>query len=69
MLILAKEYHTYGLEWNENELVYYFDRKEIRQNRLIPSAKKLQLLSGLSEAIFSWMNPVSSENHWFSDGN
>jgi beta-glucanase (GH16 family) len=57
---LAKEFHTYGLEWNENELVYYFDRKEIRR---IPNTfcKETPTPIWLSEAIFSWMNPVSSE--------
>lgn len=28
---LSQEYHTYGLEWNENELIYYFDRNIIRR--------------------------------------
>lgn len=28
---LSKEFHTYGLEWNENELIYYYDRKELRR--------------------------------------
>ena len=27
----ASEYHVYGLEWNEDELVYYFDDKPIRR--------------------------------------
>ena len=29
----AEEYHTYGLEWNEKELVFYFDGKEIRREK------------------------------------
>jgi len=28
-LDLAQEYHLYGLEWNEDWLIYYFDGKEI----------------------------------------
>lgn len=28
---LSKEFHTYGLEWNEKELIYYYDRKELRR--------------------------------------
>ncbi|APZ45551.1 glycoside hydrolase [Polaribacter reichenbachii] len=27
----SKEFHTYGLEWNEDELIFYFDGKEIRR--------------------------------------
>ena len=55
----AKEYHTYGLEWNENELVYYFDRKEIR--RIPNTFCKGPAPVWLSEAILPWMKPVPSE--------
>ncbi len=27
----SEEFHTYGLEWNEDELVFYFDGKELRR--------------------------------------
>ena len=27
----SDEFHTYGLKWNEQELVFYFDGKEIRR--------------------------------------
>ena len=27
----ASEFHTYGLEWNKEEMVFYFDGKEIRR--------------------------------------
>lgn len=30
---LSKEFHTYGLEWNEKEIIFYFDRKEIRREK------------------------------------
>lgn len=29
----SKEFHTYGLEWTEKELVFYFDGKEIRRTK------------------------------------
>ena len=29
----ARDFHTYGLEWNEKELVFYFDGKEIRREK------------------------------------
>lgn len=55
----AKEFHIYGLEWNEKELIYYFDRKEIRR---LPNL----ICNGpapvwLSEAILPWKNPVAEE--------
>ena len=28
-LDLDKEFHLYGMEWNENEFIYYFDNKEV----------------------------------------
>lgn len=30
---LAKDFHTYGLEWSKEELVFYFDGKEIRREK------------------------------------
>jgi beta-glucanase (GH16 family) len=30
---LAKDFQTYGLEWNEKELVFYFNGKELRRER------------------------------------
>lgn len=29
----SKEFHTYGLEWTEKELVFYFDGKELRRTK------------------------------------
>lgn len=29
----SKEFHTYGLEWNEKELIFYFDGKELRRSK------------------------------------
>ncbi len=29
----AKEYHTYGLDWSKEELIFYFDGKEIRREK------------------------------------
>jgi beta-glucanase (GH16 family) len=53
---LSKEFHTYGLEWNKDELVFYFDRKEIRREKnefcFSPSPVWLSL------AIISWYGSV-----------
>lgn len=29
----SEEFHTYALEWNENELIFYFDGKEMRRTK------------------------------------
>jgi beta-glucanase (GH16 family) len=29
----ARDFHTYGLEWTEKELVFYFDGKELRRSK------------------------------------
>lgn len=53
----ANDFHTYGLEWNEKELIFYFDRKEIRRvkNDFCYSAAPVWL----SLAIIPWAGPVS----------
>lgn len=32
-LDLDKEFHIYGMEWNENEIIYYFDNEEVARFR------------------------------------
>ena len=48
----TKEYHTYGLAWDENELVFYIDRQEFRRvaNDICHSPTPIRL----SEAILKW---------------
>ena len=48
----SKEYHTYGLEWTEDEMVFYIDRKEFRRVRNEFSKSPAPLF--LSEAILKW---------------
>lgn len=56
---LAAEYHTYGLEWDADSLIWYFDRKEIRReaNTICTSPTPIWL----SEAMFTGQHPVASE--------
>ena len=54
---LAKEFHTYGLEWTPNELIYYFDRKIIR--RISNSFCHAEAPVFLSSAIIGWDGPVT----------
>ncbi|WP_111708276.1 family 16 glycosylhydrolase [Lutibacter citreus] len=53
----ADEYHTYGLEWNEQELIFYFDGKEIRreENTFCHSETPIWL----SLAIIKWSGTVT----------
>ena len=54
---LADEFHTYGLEWNEDELIWYFDGKEIRreENTICHGEAPVWL----SLAIMDWAGPVT----------
>ncbi|MBQ2968509.1 MAG: S-layer homology domain-containing protein [Clostridia bacterium] len=56
---LSEDYHTYGLEWNPDELIYYFDNKEIarykNENATIP------LFPYLSSAVLSWAGSIAGE--------
>lgn len=57
----ADEFHTYGLEWTKDELIFYFDRKEIRRekNEFCYSAAPVWL----SLAIIDWSGPVTDVIH------
>ena len=55
----SKEYHVYGLDWSKEELVFYFDGKEIRRvkNDFCYSPSPVWL----SEAIISWSGSIKEE--------
>ncbi|MFD2257301.1 family 16 glycosylhydrolase [Luteolibacter algae] len=55
----ADEFHTYGLEWNEDELVFYFDRKEIRRTKNEFSFSEAPIY--LSLAIIAWSGTPGDE--------
>lgn len=54
---LSDEFHTYGLEWNNEWLIFYMDRKELRRapnkNCFMPA----NIL--LSEAILTWGGEIT----------
>jgi len=54
---LADEFHTYGFEWNKDELIWYFDGKEIRRegNTICHGESPVWL----SLAIMQWAGPVT----------
>jgi beta-glucanase (GH16 family) len=53
----SKDFHTYGLEWNENELIFYLDGEKIRRvnNDFCVSPSPIRL----SLAIIKWAGEVS----------
>ena len=54
---LSKEFHVYGFLWTPDELVFYFDGKEIRRVKNEVCHSECALL--LSEAILKWAGPVT----------
>jgi beta-glucanase (GH16 family) len=54
---LGHSFHIYGLEWNEEELIYYFDGQEIRRmdNEICHGESPVRL----SLAIIPWAGPVT----------
>jgi beta-glucanase (GH16 family) len=58
---LSKEFHVYALEWNEKELIFFFDGQEIRR-------QPHDICHGpapvwLSLAIMRWAGPVTDAIH------
>jgi beta-glucanase (GH16 family) len=53
----ARDFHLFGLQWTESELVFYLDGKEIRRER--NTFCKSPASIWLSEAIISWAGKVS----------
>jgi len=46
---LSKDYHLYGLEWNDEELIWYFDDREVRRlsHTLLRHPARIQLVIGV----------------------
>ena len=53
----AETFHTYGLEWNENEIVFYFDKVEIR--RVANEFCFSEVPIWLSLAVIPWSGTVT----------
>jgi len=56
---LSEDYHTYGLEWTEKELIYYFDGIEIA--RYVNANAHVPLFPYLSSAVLSWAGSIGDE--------
>lgn len=54
---LSRDFHVYGLEWNERELVFYFDGRALRREPNVFCHGPAPVL--LSSAIIRWAGQVS----------
>ncbi len=54
---LAKEFHTFGFRWTEQELTWYFEGKEIRREP--NSFAHADASVYLSSAVMKWAGPVT----------
>lgn len=54
---LAADFHLYAVEWNEREVIYFFDGQEIHR---VPNTKAhLEVPVIYSTAVLSWAGPVT----------
>ncbi len=56
---LSQEFHVYGLEWSETELVWFFDGQEIRREGHTICRGPAPVF--LSSAIIKWAGPVTDQ--------
>ena len=54
---LAEEFHTYGLEWNKDELIWYYDGKAVRREKNTICHGEAHVF--LSLAIMKWAGSVT----------
>ena len=54
---LSEDFHIYALEWTENELIYYFDGKEI--SRKLNVDAHIPLYPIFSTAVINWAGEIS----------
>jgi beta-glucanase (GH16 family) len=56
---LSQEFHVYALEWNEQELIWFFDGQEIRREQNTLCHREAPVL--LSSAIMKWAGDVTDK--------
>ncbi|MDR1061105.1 MAG: family 16 glycosylhydrolase [Clostridiales bacterium] len=54
---LSLDFHTYAIEWNEEEIVYYFDGAEVDRKPALNAQSKVHPM--LSTAVLEWAGPVT----------
>ncbi len=60
---LSEDYHTYGIEWGEDELKYYFDGEVIavKANNTKGLHADVAIVPYLSTAVLDWAGPIVDE--------
>ncbi|MCU6710495.1 S-layer homology domain-containing protein [Paenibacillus sp. J5C_2022] len=58
---LSNDFHTYGLEWTEQELIYYFDGMEIARKPVYNAAAPVTPI--LSTAVLNWAGMITDAAH------
>ena len=58
---LYKNFHTYGFEWNEQKLIFYFDGKKIRELDNLICFQNVHLVVGT--AVLEWAGQITSAIH------
>ena len=53
---LSRDFHIYALDWREDELIYYFDGKEISRKRNL--AAHMPLYPFFSTAVLNWAGKI-----------
>lgn len=56
---LSEDFHTYALEWNEEELIYYLDSVEISRKKNIDAHKPV--FPFFSTAVLNWAGKIKDE--------
>jgi beta-glucanase (GH16 family) len=56
---LSADFHTYAVEWNEKELIYYFDGKEVERKNAYNAQKPCAIK--LATAVLNWAGPVTDD--------
>lgn len=54
---LAKDFHVYGLEWNQRQLTWYFDGKVIRQRKNDICHSEVAVI--FSTAVLKWAGEIT----------
>lgn len=57
---LSDDFHIYALEWNEKELIYFFDGKEIARMGNVNAHKPV--FPFFSSAVLNWAGAIDDEN-------
>ena len=54
---LSLDFHTYAIDWNEDEIVYYMDGVEIDRKKSYTAQRPV--FPKLSTAVMTWAGPVT----------